>query len=196
MKDWKIITVFAGSAFVLSIAAGIAGGVSFLILFLRAVAGGIVFGGLGFLVSFVFRKYLPELFTINGEGAVQTEENGETEGAPNIDIVIDDEQEEVSGAEGQYAESQMEPVEGEIKMEEEVSIPVPAEDIGEILQSENPDELPNIEAFSDSFNSAELEQNDGASLTGSVSVDIMGQEEDPGTVAKAIRTIMKKDQEG
>lgn len=193
MKDLKVITVFSGSAFVLSLVAGVLGAVSFPILLLRALLGVVFFGGLGFLVMYVLRKFLPELFdTGSVEEEAVLEEAGET--VPKVDIVIDDEQE--SPSEGIVEEAGV--PESGIKLEDEVRVTSGEafDDMGDAVQEEDSGGLPNIESFSDAFNSAELEQNGEESVTGSISVDIMGQNEDPGTVAKAIRTIMKKDQEG
>ena len=196
MKDWKIVAVFSGSAFVLSIIAGIAGGVSFPVLLLRALAGVIVFGGMGYGAVYVLRKFLPELFESESESEVTAEEAVESEeqNGRNVDIVIEDEDDDTSAVMVEGAEVP----ESGVNMEEEVLIPAAGtvEDTVETVVEENTDELPNIEAFSDTFSSAELEQGNEESLTGSAAVDIMGQEEDPGTVAKAIRTMMKKDQEG
>ncbi len=193
MKDVKVITAFSGTAFVLSIVAGMLGAVSFPIILLRALLGVILFGGLGFLVMYIMRKFLPELFdSASDADEAVIEEAGET--APKVDIVIEDDQEIPSAGVSEEAEV---PGSG-IKLEDEVRVTSDGafDDIGAAVQEEDSGDLPNIESFSDTFNSAELEQNGEESASGSISVDIMGQNEDPGTVAKAIRTIMKKDQEG
>ena len=64
------------------------------------------------------------------------------------------------------------------------------------------DTLPDLDEFSDSFESvaaaqdAENESNGGGGYSSTDSVDIMGDEQDPATVAKAVRTIIGRDQEG
>ncbi|MFW6208142.1 MAG: hypothetical protein ACOC2P_02865 [Spirochaetota bacterium] len=64
------------------------------------------------------------------------------------------------------------------------------------------DTLPDLEDFSDSFESVAAAQDSDGQLTGGggyssdESVDIMGDQQDPATVAKAVRTIISKDQEG
>ena len=64
------------------------------------------------------------------------------------------------------------------------------------------DTLPDLDEFSDSFESvaaaqdSENESNGGGGYSSTDSVDIMGDEQDPATVAKAVRTIIGRDQEG
>src|SRR6056297_2545434 len=64
------------------------------------------------------------------------------------------------------------------------------------------DTLPDLDEFSDSFESvaaaqdSENESNGGGGYSSTDSIDIMGDEQDPATVAKAVRTIIGRDQEG
>jgi hypothetical protein len=64
------------------------------------------------------------------------------------------------------------------------------------------DTLPDLDEFSDSFESvaaaqdSENESIGGGGYSSTDSVDIMGDEQDPATVAKAVRTIIGRDQEG
>lgn len=64
------------------------------------------------------------------------------------------------------------------------------------------DTLPDLDEFSDSFESVAAAQDSEEQTYGTggyssdESVDIMGNQEDPATVAKAVRTIIRKDQEG
>jgi hypothetical protein len=87
-----------------------------------------------------------------------------------------------------------------------------APDIDSLIGTEDVDSLPDLEDFADSFEGVAASQNgDGDSGAGSASgsgaasgggfsasepVDVFGTQEDPETVAKALRTFMKKDQEG
>ncbi len=61
MINWKIVVIFPLFAIIVSIFSGIAGGVSFLDLVLRAFLWGIVFGGIGLGVSFIIERFFPEL---------------------------------------------------------------------------------------------------------------------------------------
>ena len=183
MKDWKIIAIFSGIAFILSFIAGIAGEVSLAGIFVRALAGGAVFGLLAFVISYVLHKFLPEIY--GDENTV--EEVPVPEAGSGVDIVIDDTDDELETEVSANMEA----------LQKETGPELP-DDVS-VLPDEGEDDeegLPNIEKFSDVFDSAAENTGEQSALTGSVSVDIMGQEQDPGTVAKAIRTIMKKDQEG
>lgn len=62
MKDWRIIVISAALAFMLSFIFGLLGSVSIGILLIRALSGAVVFGALGFGVSLLLRRYLPELY--------------------------------------------------------------------------------------------------------------------------------------
>ena len=60
----------------------------------------------------------------------------------------------------------------------------------------NIDVLPDMGVFSNSFEGELVEDVDGASTAGAVTLDIMGEEQDPELVVRAVRTMVKKDQEG
>ncbi len=192
MKDWKVIAVFSGGAFILSSFAGIIGGVSFAGILMRALAGGLVFGLLAFLLSLVLRTYLPEIY---GKGDVPAEPPAAEPGS-GVDIVIDDRENGENSSSDDDLETEVSeemPV-----IQEDYAAKVVDDDVSVLSEEGDHDQngLPNIEEFSEVFNNTVENMEEKSSLTGSVSVDIMGQEQDPGTVAKAIRTIMKKDQEG
>jgi hypothetical protein len=50
--------------------------------------------------------------------------------------------------------------------------------------------------FSNSFENTDDAGDNGSGGTGTVSVDIMGEEQSPELVARAVQTMVKKDQEG
>jgi len=203
MKDLKIIIAFAGSAFILSFFAGLFGGVSLKWIFLRSIAGSIVFAALGFSLLFILRKFLPEIFSSPNDANlidIPMDENGETPGS-QVDIVIED----TDATPYQEGIEEIREIDGDENPVEESASGYPSSVISDSdsdndhmveEEGEESGDLPNIEKFSEVFDETTDNINDRNSLTGSVSVDIMGQEQDPGTVAKAIRTIMKKDQEG
>ena len=67
------------------------------------------------------------------------------------------------------------------------------------------DTLPDLDNFSDAFEGVAASQDEGGGYSSSTggsmgsrdeSVDILGEEHDPATIAKAVRTIIGKDQEG
>ena len=183
MKDWKIIAIFSGIAFILSFIAGIAGEVSFAGIFIRALTGAAAFGFLAFVISYILHKFLPEIY--GNEDPM--EEVTVAEAGSGVDIVIDDTDDELETE-----------VSADMDVLQKETEPELSGDVSVLPDEEEGDEegLPNIEKFSNIFDAAAENTGEESALTGSVSVDIMGQEQDPGTVAKAIRTIMKKDQEG
>ncbi len=77
-----------------------------------------------------------------------------------------------------------------------------SEDYQEFENLADVDTLPDLDEFSDSFESvaaaqdSEDESNGGGGYSSTDSVDIMGDEQDPATVAKAVRTIIGRDQKG
>lgn len=79
---------------------------------------------------------------------------------------------------------------------------VQAGDYEEFEDLSDVDTLPDLEDFSDSFESvaavqdSESDSYGGGGYSSDESVDIMGDQQDPATVAKAVRTIISKDQEG
>lgn len=103
--DLRASLIASGAAALLSALIGAVAGVSFLALLLRALAGGLLFGGLVYAGCAVARRFMPELF-------------GEAEEAPldsglgsSVNIVLPAEEPELSsgladlGAEGPEADS-------------------------------------------------------------------------------------------
>jgi len=88
MIDYRIVIGFAAFAFVISLLSGLIGGVSFGILVLRTFLGTALFAGLGAGVSWVFGRYLSEVFRA-GEPRAEPEEEGET--GEDVDIVLPEE---------------------------------------------------------------------------------------------------------
>jgi len=76
-----------------------------------------------------------------------------------------------------------------------------SEDTEEAPGAGEVDSLPDLEDFADSFEGVAASQEEGSSGGGlggasSTGVDVMGDHHDSETVVKAVRTFMKKDQEG
>jgi len=80
-------------------------------------------------------------------------------------------------------------------------------DISEGLELEDVDELPDLESFEGSFvpsAGADIQEAEGGNdlsdsprpSRGGGSIDVMGEEHDTESIAKAVRTILKKDREG
>ncbi len=205
MKDWKMIAVIATLAFLFSLISGLIGSVGFGIIIIRAIIGAILFAGIGYGISILLRKFLPELFETYAATALVSDENlsqkqeQPVNGKPQIDISIGSDKEEFA--------VEMEPVDNP-DLDSETGAEAKSALVDEISESTseedeaaegnhipaNIDVLPDMGVFSNSFNSAE--DLDSSGTSGTVTLDIMGEEQDPELVAKALRTMVKKDQEG
>ena len=96
LGSWRLIAVFAGGAFALSVLTALVSGVPFGALVVRALIGAVVFAALGAGVQLVVDRYLPELEEgADGDGsqsaaAQESPDNTPTPGG-NVDIVVEEE---------------------------------------------------------------------------------------------------------
>ncbi|RKX87032.1 MAG: hypothetical protein DRP57_00020 [Spirochaetes bacterium] len=185
MFKWRVSTFTFIGGFVLSLFTGLIAGNPFGVVFLRSLLSGIVIGGVGTGVVFVFNKYFAELVVDTGK-----DESGKEEGE-GIDIVLPEENPHIVNDDDTIEEveevvDEMEEAEPEEKSEQ-VSDAEPV-----IEKSAVDDSLPDLDSLAmDSLN------------TGKASVSVpmghtesLGLETDPETLAKAVRSFMKKDEEG
>ena len=209
LKDWKMIAIIVGIAFLLSFISGFLGKVSLGVLILRALIGGIVFGFLALGISVLIRRFLPEIFELQQDSVVITDEvhSGESSlpeiaaasGGSQVDISIGENEEEnvqrvssseeagvleEQSAEGTALVEEIEETGGSDSSSEQSHVP-PGLDI-----------LPDMGVFSNSFVGDVKEGSGSAGKAGSPTLDIMGEEQDPELVVRAVRTMVKKDQEG
>lgn len=192
----KAVVIAGVGAMVIALLAGLIGGVALGTLLLRAVLGGLLFAALAMALQLLVRRYLPELMELSG-GAPDSDVGR------HVDMVVDDEVdlltpveepsseeesdsidvEELSGDEEELVEEVSEVEEGG---DNESSIPpkVPDVDLSSV------DKLPDLDGFAGSF------QEDGT-------VEVVDEDDDsvamPGgqdaqTIAKAIQTVMKRDE--
>jgi len=214
MKDWKIIAISGALAFLISFISGLIGQVSLGVLVFRAFLGAVVFAALGYGITVLLRMYLPELFELqsgesselsdglagmqDGSGKV-SEINPTGNENPVIDISIDDETEKSF-------------IGGNTVGESKISAGIDNKDtdlIDEIVETGNSDEssgenqvpgnldvLPDMGVFSNSFENTEDIEDNNSNSSGNITLDIMGEEQDPELVARALRTMVNKDQEG
>jgi hypothetical protein len=204
MDGLKFAYIPGAAAFALSLLTGILFGVGFLALLLRAIGFGLLFAAAGFGVRSLFVRFLPELF----EADQGDEEDGTiADAAPAadtesdrqermVDIVVEDDDDSTSSI---YRSEQEE--------EQDSFVDTNGGDEGDddmgtleaVSDDEDEGNLPDLDSFSDSFQSVAASQeeveNQGGTSPGS-EVDFLGTSHDPATVAKAVRTFMKKDQEG
>jgi hypothetical protein len=208
MTNWKAVAVFAGVGVFLSLIFGIFAGNPFGVVLLRVVLCGAVAAGMGFGLLYVVDRFLPEV----GGGAPQTQAVGE-----HIDIVVpgenphDTSEERAEGAPADDADLVADAVVGESEVDEisdTDSIELSPESGGEFLSGgadEEAGEPQEIGAAEESDFGSGAEPAETGSFAGgrvdslggrAASVNAGGQEQDPEVVARAVRTMMKRDEEG
>jgi hypothetical protein len=221
MSRWKIPAIFIGVGALISLVAGIAGGVPFGLILLRLLISVLLAGALGFAVQYVLQRFLPEL-------AGRARE----ESSPAVDIVIEDELglggsgPRAKGGGEAHLESapepelEPEPVE-ESLLEPELEAPVEvdslaaaaSEPLPEIGGEEEPGPLETLPGAEEgAFAEEPLDSlpdigrlgpapqaRTASSLRGELAearLDSLVKGQDPESLAKAVRTFLKKDQEG
>lgn len=226
MPDKRVILWSAACAAVLAFISGLFGRVSFGTILLRTFIGAVVFAGLSAGIYILLKQFVPEIFETAGgpsdedEPSVAGESSDSSTQGSNLNIVIDEEgpsypAEEQGGSfthESTFSENDfIEEIreEGDESSEgpkaAETSQPEsPESNESDILEDygdiSNLDTLPDLEEFSDSFESVTGGQEDDSFSEqdhGSDNkVDMLEGQHDPATVAKAVRTIISRDQEG
>jgi hypothetical protein len=225
MPRTKFVIMSAAGAAVLAFVSALFGRVSFGAILLRSIFWAGVFGIFGFGSHVLLSKIIPELFEISADHEVDTEA-GETYGQEkkaevggNLNIVLEGEEPAFSAAEEDASEEDL-PGRDENEFIEEIQS-VDEEDGEAYLGSEkieaqpaddedargggrggggalDVDSLPDLEDFSESFDSvaAAQEGDDQFIEQPGEEVDLLGTHHDPATIAKAVRTIIGRDQEG
>lgn len=203
---WKIPAVAAGGAFLLSLLVGIVGGVTFGTILLRAFIWALTFGALAFGADMLLRRYIPEFYS--GETATQEGEER------TVDITLDEEnpvdaRRSADEEDGDYPEasddSDFDSADSGIGDEEEVGTPETVASSPTVDDSES-DDIPEGD-FADFGSQSDEDAGAGDSddarsdAGGSVhsvvpNVDVLGLDEDPETIARAVRSFMNRDQEG
>lgn len=193
-NSWKISALCAGIAFGISVLFGIIGGVGFGTILLRAVAGAVLFAGLGFVVVVLTRRFLPELLQPDPEAGTSGE---------GVDIVIPDlnphenadEYGDMNGNEYRRRASR-EPEEEELDglVEEIEEIPRSELSVGDSDDDsdlvEEIDSLPDMGSFESSFSASYVDGN----IEREAPPD--KNEQDPALLAKVVQTILRKEKKG
>lgn len=220
--DWRVSAIAAGSAFLLSVLVGVIGNVSFGVLILRAVVAAAVFGAGAIGASLVIDRYLPELKNSSSAQADASDGAGVdivVEGDDDLqngvfgpEIAHDASHVESEAEEGDEELGELSPVdqEEEESIAEDVAesgsgasdIPVnedevieeveEADDESDVVELEEAEEepgggnLPDVDSMSDSFTELPLAEEtiDDSSDSG----------EDPALMARAIRTVLKREE--
>jgi hypothetical protein len=212
MRYWKIPAGFAAFGAFVSLLAGIIGGNPLGVVLVRLILSAVVCAGLGLGFNLIVRKYLPEFFS--NPAPVP-----EVDGGEEVDIVIDEDiplAAEEPAPEHLYAEGpEIPPDEESEVLEEFQGIEEPGEEDGFLVEEadaveeslgggptaaapalagndfEDLDALPDIDEFSPA---AEQSAAKPAASKMNAQVEEMVRDQDPESLAKAVRTFMKKDQ--
>ena len=194
--NWKSPAVSGGIAFLISVLAGVFGGVGFGTVLLRAFIGGVLFGALAIGVEFMLKRIMPEMFL---PGAAATSVQG-----GSVDITIDEDIPKVESDDalvdfagsGVESETTADSDEVAVNLSENAEIHVDDSESAIGKSTFSPGNLPSFDSIESTFeeSGSDGEQKESRSQRGGI--DVLGAEEDPAIVAQAVRTLMKRDQEG
>ena len=195
MVNWKVPAGVGVAGAVISLIFGIAGGNAFGTVLLRALASALLAGGIGLAVQYVLQRFLPDLTGAASEAPPAA-----------VDILIDEEvpmpaaeqvedAEPLGGRQG-YALGFDPASEGPESLQDFEAGPEslePAEEEEAVsLEAVQEDGLPDMDAVGQSspsprsLKAGELEAR----------LDNVTQGQDPASLARAVRTFLRKDQEG
>jgi hypothetical protein len=219
MKELKYAYIPAATAFILSFGTGVLFGVGLLTALFRGLLFGVAFGAGGFGIRMILERFLPEFFEGADSGDQESSSDYEEEPVtattsdeenPAVDIVVESDDEETAslyrenqdeGDAGEFEELEADSLSDTVTDDSNDDIVEESEEAEEVeeLEEVSNGKLPDLDSFSDAFESVALDR-EGQTASGSESkhmeVDLMGTQHDPSEVVKAIRTFMKKDQEG
>ena len=193
----KAVVIAGVGAMAIALLAGLFGGVAFGPLVLRAFIGGLVFAAGAMLLQMLVRRFLPELMELSGVSS-------DPEVGRHVDMVVDDEVDLLTPVQEPAADEEPEALEvedgyedGGEELVEEVTEVEEGEESGTTIPPKVPDvdvssvdKLPDLDGFVETF------QDDGT-------VEVVDEDDDsvamPGgqdaqTIAKAIQTVMKRDE--
>jgi len=221
---------FALVALVVSLLAGVIGGLPFGLILVRALVGMIVFAALGAAAAWLVQRFIPELMQLGPDGRDEgktgrgVNERGADKQGPDaeIDITLPEENPHFAGETGNEDDelagaayetgayetggetggtgTAAEESEGAGEVAERS---IPEEEEEERITSEIPDvdlsdDLGGVDVMP-TMGTSQGDYDQGASGHGggsNVNVEVMGENFDPETAAKAIQTKLKQDKEG
>ena len=194
MFNLKIVIGFASFALIITLLAGVFGGVPFGALLIRILLGSAAFAGLGVVASWVLHRHLPEVFDIRLGRAEEKTEEGAT--GESIDIVLPEENPHLSGDSADSGGMSDERVEApgfdeddeEVATDGEVDAAEPVDpDLDNFANLGN---VPGIEGIQEDYSPMDVHKPKNAA------VEALGVGQDPEIAAKAIKTWLNKDKEG
>lgn len=206
--DWRVSAISAGSAFFLSALIGVVGNVSLGMLILRAGIAATVFGAGAVGVSIVIDRYLPELrraspasvasengntvdIVVEGDDGLETVERGPDETDAQSVVIDSGAVDEADGLSAGALDGELEEVVESngtgggtaTAMDDEVE---ETEEIEEIEEIASVDDLPSVDSMADSFTEIPVGEDSA--------VDSSESGEDPALMARAIRTVLKREE--
>lgn len=188
MINWRLAGGFGALGLLLSLISGAIAGNPFGVVVLRSLMVCIVSVGVGAAAGYLLDRYVPELGRPQESQAVQAED------ARDVDIVLEAENPHVNVESEGIIEVSDEPVEEDaVESDEEES--TAEQQSAETEDKKEP--LPDMGSMESSF--AAGEQGEAAAPMNSSRSNPnqeFASQQDPATVAKAIQTFLKKDQEG
>ncbi len=207
MVSYGIVAAAAGFAFVVSLITGIVSGVGFFSILMRAFIAGLAFALLTAALELLSRMIFPDLFTAAGSEDSPSEaepvavaETNDT--GSRVDITLEDGEEsprsesESGESAGFVEEIGSSDAHGQSQPDMSSAAAVPAGDDS----VDSMEELPSMEGLSDSFEASygddDNSSDEVSSIQSTSEVDVLGEMTSPGDVARAVQTIMKRDQEG
>ena len=205
--DWKVPAGAAGVAFVIAMLTGLIAGVGFGAAFLRSIAGGAVFGLGAFGARALARKYLPELFRPNAAAAARQDdiEQEEFDDAGAVDITIAEENPHLRERRQEEDDSvdEFASEDDDIVHEAEVGELETVDDADDIQGVSEESGLPSFDSLESSFQTDGAPESDEEPGDSSVlevrqasASDVVGRGEDPADIARAVRTLLKRDEQG
>jgi len=184
---WKFILIISILAMIVSIISGGIHGIRFGVILTRAALGGVVFGVLAVFLNLLAVKFFPEL-TGDTSGEVP-EINEENTAGSNIDITLSSETPEKHGSEEENLNS---------SGSSESSDPADVETGNSESEVLPTDQFPgDIDKYSGTFEDAGTDKVSGLESHGTGRTSgASGFENDPEELAKAIKTVIRRDEKG
>lgn len=199
------------AALVISFLMSLIGGAGFALVLIRSVVSGGVFFALTAGAEILLKQFLPELFEPASPSAVIDAE-AEDDGG-QVDIILDDDEEPLprrssleslddpGPRETVTVSSSADTAEDDF-VEEVTAVEDFSDDSAEpdsFTGDDGVEELPSLDNFSgtfDEFTGDSIEDSGPSPGARDLDVDVMGEHQNVEDVARAVRTVLKKDQKG
>jgi len=204
MPDWKIPAIIGGASFFFAVFLGLLSGVAFGMVLARSLGTALTASLLSMGMAYILNTYLLESSGSTEEGMSEDQSDTDTK----VDIVLAEENPletpvNQNSQDEDSDEEAVEVIEGDLK---DSPGPDPSRDMERMSAMDSlgdMDTLPDMESFSSDFAEGTFVEDNENGISPSESprtrggeVDVAGMESSPDEIAKAVRTIMKKDDQG